>query len=100
MANDPQETYEFLSRTYRIVKLVALASVSIAGLLVSSAALVAACGAKVQGEPKADPPVVVESQPVTLVYWPTGSLPPAFKPVQTFTVALVTNMVPSITSFQ
>lgn len=39
MASDPQETYEFLSRTYRVVKLVALASVSIAGLLVSVVAL-------------------------------------------------------------
>ena len=39
MAKDPQDTYEFLSRTYRVVKLVALTSVSIAGLLVSVVAL-------------------------------------------------------------
>jgi hypothetical protein len=38
-AANPEETYQFLSRTYRLVKLVAFASVSIAGVLISLIAL-------------------------------------------------------------
>jgi hypothetical protein len=39
VANDPQETFAFLSRTYKVLKLAAITIVAIAGALVSAVAL-------------------------------------------------------------
>jgi hypothetical protein len=39
MTDDPEITYKFLSQAYKIVKVIALTSVSIAGVLVSVVAL-------------------------------------------------------------